>query len=143
MTHRQARCKECDWKSEPEAKKPKAALAWHRRREHRPPDATVAADGSGTHTTIQEAVDDLADGGVVSLKAGPYIEQIEVPSTPLRIVAEPTNTNGFTVLVEGESLDVEADRWTQGTEWTQFFRDGQEVCAILTAQVGEITKRHA
>jgi hypothetical protein len=122
MAHRQARCKECDWESKPEAKRPKAALAWHRKAEHRPPDAIVAADGSGIHTTIQAA---------------------EVPPTPIRIVAEPTNTNGFTVLVEGESLDVEADRWTQGTEWTQFFRDGQEVCAILTAQVGEITKRHA
>ncbi|KAG0492327.1 hypothetical protein HPP92_005725 [Vanilla planifolia] len=54
------------------------------------PDAVVAADGSGTHRTITEAIESLSlkpddsDGGggrsVIYVKAGTYREYIKIPT---------------------------------------------------------------
>lgn len=131
-------CADCNW-SPKGKKRPKQALTQHRKAAHGA--LTVAADGSGTHTTLQAAVDEATDGGTVQVESGTYTEQVDVAPLPIRIVAEPTN--GFTVSVKGESLDIGADRWTQGTDWTQFFSNGQEVAAFPTAEVGEIIKQHA
>ena len=49
------------------------------------PDATVAADGSGTHPTVQAAVDAAPAGRtapwVIALKPGRYKEHVVVPAT--------------------------------------------------------------
>jgi pectinesterase len=49
-----------------------------------PPDATVAADGSGTHATVQAAVDAAPAGRtapwVIAIKPGRYKEHVAVPA---------------------------------------------------------------
>jgi pectinesterase len=49
------------------------------------PDAVVAADGSGTHTTVQAAIDAAPAGRtspwVIAIKSGRYQEHIVIPAT--------------------------------------------------------------
>ena len=58
------------------------------------PDAVVAADGSGTHTTIQQAIDAAPDKGgsrfFIRIKPGSYQEKLIIPARkgPITLFAE-------------------------------------------------------
>jgi len=72
-------------------------------------DAVVSADGSGTHTTVQAAVDDAPVGGsnrfVILIKPGVYPEHVVIPvdRPSVRFLGEPNEGNN-TIISGGLNL---------------------------------------
>ncbi len=66
------------------------------------PDAVVAADGSGTHKTIQQAVDAAPDKGgsrfFIRIKPGSYYEKLVIPENkgPITLFGEEAKTTILT-----------------------------------------------
>jgi len=73
-------------------------------------DATVSADGSGTHTTVQSAVDAAPAGGtkpfVIHVKPGVYREHLVVPADrPFITLRGDTDEAAATVLTLGTNIN--------------------------------------
>src|SRR5690349_13407313 len=62
---------------------------------------TVAADGSGTYRTIQEAVAAAGAGTVITVKAGTYQGQVLIPSTKPDITLQGATGTSSDVVVTG------------------------------------------
>ncbi len=72
------------------------------------PNATVASDGSGTHQSVQAAVDSFAGSGrqYILVKPGTYRETISIPSSAPPITLYSTSTDpSQVVIVDGKSAD--------------------------------------
>ncbi len=113
-------CPECDWTTKPKHKRPKSALGLHRKAKHGQYDAVVTPDGTGTHTSLQAAVDAVQEGGRVLVQPGTYHEQIEV-SENTDIRARP----GFLItLLDGTQHFVPAEDHQETIDRHWFFRGG-------------------
>ncbi len=84
-------------------------------------DAVVAADGSGTHTTVQAAIaaapDNAAKPFAILLKPGKYAGQIIIPKTKrnLRLVGEELENTILTYALNVTETNAESDLRFKGT----------------------------
>lgn len=72
------------------------------------PDFTVAGDGSGTHTTVQAAIDAASSGArrYILVKPGTYRETVTVPSSAPAITLYSTDSDPRrVVIVDNKSAD--------------------------------------
>ncbi|MEU4767577.1 pectinesterase family protein [Actinosynnema sp. NPDC023794] len=64
---------------------------------------TVAADGSGNHTTIQAALAAAAPGTVINVKPGTYRGQVSIPSSKSGITLRGTTGTSTDVVITGNT----------------------------------------
>jgi hypothetical protein len=117
-------CPDCDWTTKPKHKRPKSALALHRKAKHS--SAALACGGPDdkkaywTYPTIQAAVDALPDGGRVLVQPGTYHEQVAVHEN-----VDIRGQSGFLVtFTSGEERHVPAEEHQETMDRHWFFRGG-------------------
>lgn len=64
---------------------------------------TVAADGSGTYTTIQAALAAAASGDTISVKAGTYHGQVSIPSAKSGITIKGATGTATDIVITGNT----------------------------------------
>jgi pectinesterase len=62
---------------------------------------TVAADGSGNYTTIQAAIAASSAGGVITVKAGTYQGQVQIPASRSGLTIQGATGNSGDVVITG------------------------------------------
>jgi pectinesterase len=62
---------------------------------------TVAADGSGNYTTIQAAIAASSTGGVITVKAGTYQGQVQIPASKSGLTLQGATGNSADVIITG------------------------------------------
>jgi pectinesterase len=62
---------------------------------------TVAADGSGNYTTIQAAIAASSTGGVITIKAGTYQGQVQIPASKSGITLQGATGTATDVIITG------------------------------------------
>ena len=96
-------------------------------------DLVVAADGSGTHTTVQAAVDDAANGYTILVRAGTYKGNVTVPSSRTGITLVGETGNAEDVVITDDRC-ASCDNGSGGT-W------GTTGSASVTLNGGDFTAR--
>jgi hypothetical protein len=65
----------------------------------------VSADGSGDYLSVQEGIDNAADGDTVLIKPGIYVENVVINNRELVIMGDSlvnNHTDGFSTVIDGE-----------------------------------------
>jgi pectinesterase len=62
---------------------------------------TVATDGSGNYTTIQAAIAASTTGGVITVKAGTYQGQVQIPASKSGLTIQGATGNSADVVITG------------------------------------------
>lgn len=62
---------------------------------------TVATDGSGNYTTIQAAIAASSTGGVITVKAGTYQGQVQIPASKSGLTIQGATGNSADVVITG------------------------------------------
>ncbi|MEU4158326.1 pectinesterase family protein [Actinoplanes sp. NPDC026670] len=62
---------------------------------------TVAADGSGNYTTIQAAIAASSTSGVITVKAGTYQGQVQIPASKSGLTIQGATGNSADVIITG------------------------------------------
>ncbi len=65
----------------------------------------VSADGSGDYISVQEGIDNAADGDTVLIKPGTYVENVVINNRELVIMGDSlvnNHTDGFSTVIDGE-----------------------------------------
>ncbi|KUL26184.1 pectinesterase family protein [Actinoplanes awajinensis] len=86
---------------------------------HAATNVTVAADGSGNYTTIQAAIAASSTGGVITIKAGTYQGQVQIPASKSGLTLQGATGTSSDVVITGNKPQSTAGTVGSATVYNQ------------------------